>query len=250
MTAAALTVDGPLPYDGQRSIELAVERIVEHTMVTFPGLAATYRTSVFCEQAGIPGDFVECGVWKGGCAGLMAIANREHGAAPRPLHLFDAFEDIVEPDETVDGERAVKEAREFAGVEGPLTGRLAPMEGFYSHLGGPGSQAIVEDLLVSKLGYDAGHVHVHAGYFQDTLPVVAPGIDQIAVLRLDGDWYASTKVCLEHLFDKVAPGGFVIVDDYGIYDGCRHAVDEFFAERGERHFLHHVNYAVRYLQKR
>lgn len=54
----------------------------------------------------------------------------------------------------------------------------------------------------------------------------------IAILRLDGDWYASTQICLEHLYDLVVPSGFVIVDDYGTYDGCRKAVDEFIAARG------------------
>ena len=71
----------------------------------------------------------------------------------------------------------------------------------------------------------------------------------IAILRLDGDWYESTKVCLEHLFDLVVDGGFVIVDDYGAYEGCRTAVDEYLAGRARRPYLSRVNGDIRYLVK-
>ena len=74
----------------------------------------------------------------------------------------------------------------------------------------------------------------------------APAIGPIAILRLDGDWYASTKICLEHLYDQVVSGGFVIVDDYGTYEGCRKAVDEFLAARGLHVFLSHVDPDCRY----
>ena len=61
----------------------------------------------------------------------------------------------------------------------------------------------------------------------------AADIDLIAILRLDGDWYASTKVCLEHLFDRVVPGGFIVIDDFGAYEGCRSATEEFFEMRSD-----------------
>ena len=76
---------------------------------------------------------------------------------------------------------------------------------------------------------------------QDTLPRDSSRIESIAILRLDGDWYASTKVCLDHLYDKVVSGGFVIVDDYGYYEGCKKAVDEFIEERGLEVFLSQVD---------
>lgn len=69
------------------------------------------------------------------------------------------------------------------------------------------------------------------------------------MLRPDGDWYASTKVCFEHLHDLVEPGGFVIVDNYGAYEGCRRAVDEFLQARGLRTFLHRVDSVCHYIQK-
>jgi O-methyltransferase len=70
------------------------------------------------------------------------------------------------------------------------------------------------------------------GWFQDTLPR-AP-VTTLALLRLDGDLYESTRVALDALYHRVGPGGFVVVDDYHTWPGCRRAVDEFLAERGER----------------
>ena len=69
------------------------------------------------------------------------------------------------------------------------------------------------------------------GWFENTVPVTRKQIQQIAVLRIDGDWYESTKCCLENLYDKVSSGGYVIVDDYQSCYGCRRAVDEFIQNR-------------------
>lgn len=236
------------PYDLQREIEDAVERVRHHTMVTFSRLATNYQMAAYCEEAGLPGAFVECGVWKGGASGLMAIASLRHGSRPRDIHLFDSFDDMCEPDESVDGDRAVNEAREWARQTGPLTGALRPMEGFYAHLGGPGSPADCLELIVDRIGYPADRVHILQGWFQDTLPA-AQGIDEIALLRLDCDYYHSTKYCLEHLFDRVVSGGFVVIDDYGWYEGCRKAVDEFLATLPRRYFLNHADADCRYLIK-
>lgn len=248
--APALRVSSVLPYDRQQEAELAVNLVKDYTMVTFPRLATTYQMAVFCETAQLPGAFVECGVWKGGSAAILALANLAHGADRRPIHLFDSFTDICQPDERVDGARAVQEAREWGRETGPLTGELRPMSGVYSALGGPGTVAEVRALIEQRMGYDPASVRYHEGWFQHTLPHVAPTIGPIALLRLDADYYASTRVCLEHLFDLVVPGGFVIFDDYGYYEGCRRAVDEFLQERGEHYFLHHVDSDGRYLIKR
>ncbi|HUP59862.1 MAG TPA: TylF/MycF/NovP-related O-methyltransferase [Thermoanaerobaculia bacterium] len=75
-------------------------------------------------------------------------------------------------------------------------------------------------------------VEIRKGWFQDTLPSAKHEIGSIAVLRLDGDWYESTRVCLDNLYDLVAPGGYVIIDDYNYWEGCKRAVDEFLAARG------------------
>lgn len=240
----------PSPDDAlEPEVREMIDRVRGHTMVTLPRLVSLVQQVRQCEAAGTSGAFVECGVWKGGCAGLMALANLRYGATRRDLHLFDAFTEICEPDETVDGERAVREARSWTRGEAGTTGRLAPLQGFYDAFGGPGTLEENVALLEQAIGYDARRIHYHEGWFQDTLPRDAAAVGPIAILRLDGDWYASTKVCLEHLYEQVVPSGVVIVDDYGTYDGCRKAVDEFIRGRGLQVRLEQVDAECRYWVK-
>jgi len=179
----------------------------------------------------------------------MALANLYAGKTRRHIHLFDSFTDICEPDASVDGEKAVTQARKWGRNGGGDEGRLMPVEGFYDLFGGHGTLAGNKDLLERIVGYDPEFLHYHVGWFQDTMRNLTPPIEAIAILRLDGDWYASTKVCLEYLYDRVVDGGFVIIDDYGAYDGCRRAVDEFRNSRGIDAFLHHVDAETRYWTK-
>jgi len=238
----------PLGYDHEPAARAKIALIRGHTMTTLPRLITLYQQVRYCETAGIPGAFVECGVWKGGSVGLMALANLEHGKARRDLHLYDAFTEICEPDEKVDGARAVKEVRAWT-KGGGTQGRMQPLTGIYDAMGGPGTLEENRRLLEQVVGYDPARLHYHVGWFQETLPGSAAAIGPIAILRLDGDWYASTKVCLEHLYDQVVPGGVVVIDDYATYDGCRKAVDEFIAARGLKVFLAHVDADCRYWVK-
>jgi hypothetical protein len=223
-----------------------IRKVRHHTMVASEGLMSLYDQVLFCERHGIPGDLVECGVWKGGSVGLMAMVNMAHAPARRHIHLFDSFEEICEPDEAVDGERAIREVRMWSR-SGGTKGKLVPLKGIYDHRGGPGTIPENRDLLEATIGYDANYLHFHKGWFQETLPEVHNDIKSIAVLRIDGDWYASTMVCLQYLFDKVVSGGFVIIDDYGAYEGCRKAVDAFIADHPRPLFLNRVNQDIRYI---
>lgn len=175
---------------------------------------------------------------------VMALANLRHGERRRNLHLFDSFEGIPEPDGEVDGERAVREVR---SVGGEARGRLKSVEGFYDRFAdGVGTLEINRRLMEDIVRYDPAFIRYHKGWFQDTVPRDAEEVGPIAILRLDGDWYASTKVCLEHLYGNVVPGGFVVVDDYGHYQGCRKAVDQFLDREATRPFVHHIDYTGRY----
>lgn len=210
--------------------------IRSNTMLNELVLANIIETTEYVLEAGISGDFVECGVWKGGSVALMAYVMNAKGDR-RELHLFDSFGDICEPDARLDGERAVKEV---GGIDF-AQGRLRSVAGVYDNRGGGGNELLVERLIVSGIGYPAERIHLHKGWFQETVPATKEKIESIALLRLDGDWYASTKVCLEHLYDKVSNGGIIIVDDYGAYDGCRRAVEEFWAQRNIRPNVSWVN---------
>jgi O-methyltransferase len=218
-------------------------------MLPFVRAATLYEIIAHCEASGVAGDFVECGVWKGGAVGVMAQANLRHGTQRRTLHLFDSFDDICEPDPLLDGADVIDETLRIVGAR-QLTGQLKPMKGAYDSVGGHGTEAICRSLLVDRIGYPGELLMFHRGWFQDTVPPFgeeAAAHDRpIAVLRLDGDYYASTKVCLDHLYERVITGGFVIVDDYGAYEGCRRAVHDFFDAHGLKPFLHYTDDICRY----
>jgi len=161
----------------------------------------------------VPGAFVECGVWRGGSAGIMGLAMKSFDAK-RPLHLFDSFEGLPEPGPQ-DGTAAV----EYSG--GRSGGHLASIAKCDATLD------LVRTLLFERLQLDPKKVHFHVGWFQETVPVAAKELGPISILRLDGDWYESTRVCLEHLYPKVSSGGVVILDDYNGWEGSRKATDEY-----------------------
>ncbi|MBN2396280.1 MAG: class I SAM-dependent methyltransferase [Candidatus Atribacteria bacterium] len=219
-------------------------------MLPYQNLVTLYEQVVFCEKNKIEGDYVECGVWKDGAVGLMALANLKYGAGRRKLHLFDAFEEICAPNEELDGERAIEEVKQSMGNNAPVKGELVPLKGIYDRFGGPGDINECKHLIEQVIGYDKELVNYHKGWFQDTVPQASGQINKIAILRLDGDYYESTKICLNYLYDKVVPNGFIIIDDYGVYSGCQKAVKEFFVERNISVFLNYSSWACRYFTKK
>lgn len=98
-------------------------------------------------------------------------------------------------------------------------------------------------------GYPENQIHLVKGWFQKTLPAMRDNIGPIAILRIDGDLYESTRVVLDHLFDSVVERGVVIIDDYGAFAGCREAVDEFLVVRKINPFLHYVENSIRFFIK-
>ena len=170
-----------------------------------------------------PGCYVECGTWRGGLSFAMMRA------LPGIIawHLFDSFEGLPPPHE-MDGPRA------FDPAELWHDNNRADHAQFMAALG--------------RLNGHPGNVTVHKGWFSETLPGFDPGCP-ISVLRLDGDWYGSTMDCLTALFDKVQPGGLIIVDDYDDWLGCRRAVHDFLSERKAEEAIRHSRRGVPYLVK-
>ena len=165
---------------------------------------------------GVPGDFLEAGVWRGGAAIFMRAILKVHGVDDRCVWAADSFQGLPEPD-------ALRFPKEAAMHRGPV------MRDAFQNLAV--SLESVKDNFAAY-GMLDDQVRFLPGWFKDTLPT-AP-IRQLAVLRLDGDFYESTRDSLQSLYGKVSPGGYVIVDDYGEdeWTYCRKAVDEFRAERG------------------
>jgi len=151
---------------------------------------------------GVAGDFIECGVWRGGAAMVMRGVLAAHGVSDRKVWLADSFAGLPTPDP----ERYPEDA-----FWQPWAGRLAVSE-----------QQVRRNFEAYGLLDD--QVRFLPGWFADTLPQAPPG--PLALLRLDGDLYASTEVALRQLYPRLSPGGFVIIDDYYL-TSCRQAVDDY-----------------------
>lgn len=167
-------------------------------------------------KQGVPGDLVETGVWRGGATIFMRAVLKCLNVTDRVIWAADSYEGLPEPD----AEKFPREAQAF---------KSAAMTKYYKHLA-VGLDEVKRNF--NAYGMLDDQVKFLKGWFKDTLPV-AP-IERIAVLRLDGDYYESTRDALTYLYDKVSVGGYVIIDDYGedSWTYCRKAVDEFRAERG------------------
>ena len=231
---------------GEEAFE-QIKIIRPYSMMPYTNLLTLYEQVVFIEKTLLEGDFVECGVWKGGSVGLMALANLKHSTTRRKIHLFDVYDNGSEPDPDVDGKFAIKQIKKLVGKKDlEVKGRLRPVEGAYECFGGKGTLEGNQYLLEGIIGYDKNKINYHKGWFQDTVPKDAHEIKKIAILRLDGDFYNNTKVCLEYLYDNVVSNGLIIIDDYGTYDGCKKAVDEFRMKNNIDSFLHYSNPDCRY----
>jgi hypothetical protein len=171
----------------------------------------------------IPGDFVECGVWRGGASFLMADLLRQTGTRDRKVWLFDSFEGLPPPEE-IDGPAAVEYTRNTD-------------EPFYFD----NCSASLEEVRRSatKLGLTF-HTEFVKGWFDQTLPANRDHIGPIAILRIDADWYSSVRCCLENLYDQVVDGGLIVLDDYYAYDGCAIAVHEFLGKHKLAHRIENV----------
>lgn len=187
-----------------------------YTLVGKSGLFVTYDLAAEIEKNDIDGCLVECGVARGGCSALMAMVAAEY-KSNRKTWLFDSFEGLPE-----------------ASSEDESTMAKSFTERRYNKLYAGsclGTYDEVNKLLFSTLRLNKNNVLMVKGWFQDTLPRYKDEIGLISFLRIDADWYESTKCCLENLYDNVIVGGYIVIDDYGL-PGCKQAVDEFLQKKG------------------
>jgi O-methyltransferase len=197
-------------------------KVRNYTAVLAPRLAALYRLSKEVERSSLAGDIVECGVYNGGSSALIASVCLVSKNTRRNVWLFDSFEGLPPPTE-MDGKKAME-------------------CGWWCH----GDLKKVRKIY-SKLKIDPSRVHVVKGWFHETFPTAETG--PIALLHIDADWYDSVKLCLDRFYDLVQPGGYIVIDDYGHWEGCRKATDEFLSRRCPGTELIRVDYTGRYFQK-
>lgn len=210
----------PADYDDEaRDIIRAVK---PYSMTSPERLNAFILATRYIARHNIPGDIVECGVWRGGSMQACARTLLSVGEDERELYLFDTYEGMTPPtaeDLRRDG-RPAQELLDAQGKDRPIW-----------------AVASLEDVQAGfeNVPYPKERVHYVRGRVEDTVPAQAP--EQIAILRLDTDWYASTKHELEHLYSRLVSGGVLLIDDYGYWQGSRQAVDEFLDKTGERLLL-------------
>lgn len=197
--------------DMDQDFKEVFELVKPYTMVSVERLYSLYLTMKYVLENNIKGDIVECGVWKGGCAMLMAYMLKKY-KSNKNLYLYDTYEGMPEPkimDAKVStGEKAIKvfnrEVKKF--------GRMIAIS--------------LEEVKRNMNIVDYKNVIYIKGMVEHTIPVVIP--KKIAILRLDTDWYDSTKHELKYLYPLLSVKGVLLLDDYGFWSGCRKAVDDYF----------------------
>jgi hypothetical protein len=206
---------------------------VEPFTLTSPERVASLVEAVrYVIRYDIPGAFAECGVWRGGSALAALLTLVELGVTDRDIWLYDTFEAMPDPGPRDYDMYGISAAEYFARI---------PTEGIPEAYAFHPFADVRKRLLAT--GYPAERIHFVQGLIEQTIPEQAPA--QIAILRLDTDWYESTAHELEHLMPRVPDGGVLIVDDYGHWVGAREAFDEYLEREKVPMFLHRIDYSGR-----
>jgi O-methyltransferase len=230
-------LDKEFPSDFSDDEKKNIGAVRSKTMTSLERLVSLSRSIDYLVANKIKGDFVECGVWKGGSMMLAASRLIQHKDTSRKLFLFDTYEGMSEPSSadvsSVDHQTAAELLTQSERTEGNNVWCYSSLD------------EVKQNLVLT--GYPESNMHFVKGKVEETLP--HPSINQIALLRLDTDWYESTRHELETMYDLVVPGGIIIVDDYGHWRGSKQAVDEFLLNRGLSLMLTRIDYTGRLIIK-
>lgn len=195
-------------------LDRVLERSKPLSMAPEGDIRFTYEQALAVIEQDVPGVLVECGAWRGGCSAAMLLAQQAtYGEIRRKVYLLDSFEGLPAVTER-DGPLA---AAWQADTDSPA---------YFDNCRAP-----LDDVRAAMTALDlpAGSWELVPGWFDDTVPGLGERLAEpgIALLRLDGDWYDSTMVCLEHLMPRVHEEGVVLIDDYYAWDGCARAVHDY-----------------------
>jgi hypothetical protein len=205
-------------------------RVGLYTMTTPGKIEALAQAVEYVVARRLPGALVECGVWRGGSMMAVALTLLRLGETDRDLYLFDTFEGMTPP-----GDEDVKQGGRHASE----ILQSAPRD---SSVWAIASLDQVREAVLG-VGYPEQRIHFVKGPVEETLPAHAPA--EVALLRLDTDWYASTKHELRHLYPRLVSGGVLIVDDYAYWRGSRQAVDEYVRENELTLLLIRIDHGAR-----
>lgn len=226
---------GLLSTLGEREREI-IQAVRPYTMTSDERIVGVIDSVRHVVARGIEGAFVECGVWRGGSVLAMILTLQDLGVDDRPIVLCDTFEGMTAPTDADTSAFAEPATVEWETAR--AAGTRAYEDAFGAHQFGLDQ---VREVLRSS-GYPFELLSFVVGPVEETLPAGAP--DDIALLRLDTDWYESTRHEMETLYPRLADGGVLIIDDYGHWDGARRAVDEYF-ETHDPLLLNRLDYTGR-----
>ena len=214
-----------------------VDRVLPHSITSRERVVALIDAVRYCVERDIPGGFAECGVWRGGSIMAMILTLQDLGRHDRDIYLYDTFEGMTAPteeDSSPVDQHAMDTWKAAEGTEDRAWPHFFNADVF--------NEDIVRENVLGT-GYPESRVHFVRGKVEETLPERAP--ERIALLRLDTDWYESTRHELVHLYPRLSDGGVLIIDDYGHWAGSRKAVDEYFASEAAPLLLSRIDYTGR-----
>jgi O-methyltransferase len=216
-----------LPADMDEEARDIIRAVRPFTMTSADKLYALIVATRYVARHSIPGDIVECGVWRGGSMQAAARTLLACGETSRDLYLFDTYEGMPPPS-----------GADVRVADGSSAEQLLATLPRQSKVWAVATLDDVREAFAS-VPYPRERVHFVKGLVEDTVPGEAP--DQISILRLDTDWYESTRHELDHLYPRLSAGGVLLIDDYGYWQGSRQAVDEFIERTGARLLLHRMS---------
>ncbi len=199
------------------------------TMTSVERMYALYQAVNYVLAKKIPGDFVECGVWRGGSSMLIAYMLENRNIRNRKLYLYDTFEGMSEPtqwDIDAYGKNSIDLMAKGINDKENSVWCLADLTDVKKNM--------------TRTSLPSNQIIYIKGKVENTLPEKSPE-NKMALLRLDTDWYESTRHELLHLFPLLQNKGVLIIDDYGHWEGCRKAVDEYWKENNLDIFLHRID---------
>lgn len=226
-----------LPTEATESERSIIERVRPFTMTSNERIWSLLRAVTYVCERPVPGDIVECGVWRGGSMMAAALQLLQLDDSTRDIWLYDTYEGMTPP---------TAEDKEAA------TGVTAKEMLSSTEIGDGNNIWCLADerdvrTNMASTDYPSERLHFVKGDVAETLQLSRP--ESIALLRLDTDWYASTKAELELLYSRLAPGGVCILDDYGHWEGARKAVDEYFQTNPPRPLMTPIDYSGRVFVK-
>jgi hypothetical protein len=220
----------PYPKDMERAFKEIYEQCKDHTLTGIEKMYSTYKATEYIVNSRIPGDFVECGVWKGGSSMIIARTLLRMKDIHRKIYLYDTFEGMTKPTE-----KDVAIADGFPSIiSWERKQRNNDKKWAFSPI-----RKVRKNML--STGYPQENILFVKGKVEITIPDTVPS--KIALLRLDTDWYESTYHELKHLFPLLSNRGVLIVDDYGFYAGAKEAVDNYFEENNISLLLHRISWS-------